>query len=369
MLTQQEEPRPTTTYRLAESLDVIEERMRKLIVEENSYDSDVTEVLITPTSIRIDDSLTLSSEQFWSHDLDLTIYSGHQLRHIISAIFNSCCPISQAPDFRRSLANYTENVARHYKDNPFHNFCHAVSVTHIAALFVREIEPDALTSLQQFGLLLSALVHDVNHPGHTNGFEILLRTELALKYNNESILEQHHAAVAFLLMRPAYSDVLIHFRDSDRRELRSLMVNCILATDMARHSELVSAASDRVSRARESSESSTEDQLLSCKLLLHASDVSNPIRPFKLAALWSRRICQEMNDQAAAEAELGFPVQPHMVVKSDVALAKNELFFATTFILPLWHNMSLLFPQLESVKDRLISNIGSWSELAKETAK
>lgn len=364
----EEEPRPNT-YRFAESLDVIEERMRLLIVEENICKTEIIEVLITPTFIRIDDSLAFPYEQFWSHDLDMTVYSSLQLRHIVSAIFNCCCPISQAPDFRRSLSNYTANVARHYKDNPFHNFCHAVSVTHIAALFIRDIEPDTLSSLQQFGLLLSALVHDVNHPGHTNGFEILLRTELALKYNNESILEKHHAAVAFLLMRPAHSDVLLHFSDSDRRELRSLMVNCILATDMARHSELVSAASDRVGRASESSESSSEDQILSCKLLLHAADVSNPIRPFKLAALWSRRICQEMNEQAAAEAELGFPVQPHMVVKSDVALAKNELFFATRFILPLWHNMSLLFPQLGAVKDQLISNIGSWEELAKETAK
>lgn len=83
-----------------------------------------------------------------------------------------------------------------------------------------------LNSLEILSLLLAAVVHDVDHPGTTNTFQIktLLvhtysvlysspfvivytlyvyncRSDFALCYNDRSVLENHHLQYAFQLMK------------------------------------------------------------------------------------------------------------------------------------------------------------------------
>lgn len=42
--------------------------------------------------------------------------------------------------------------------------------------------------------LISALGHDANHRGYNNAFEVASKSELAVKYQEDSVLEKHHAA-------------------------------------------------------------------------------------------------------------------------------------------------------------------------------
>ena len=51
-----------------------------------------------------------------------------------------------------------------------------------------------------FAALVAAAVHDVDHPGRSNQFLIETSDELALLYNDNSVLENHHLAVAFKTM-------------------------------------------------------------------------------------------------------------------------------------------------------------------------
>lgn len=50
-------------------------------------------------------------------------------------------------------------------------------------------------------MLISALTHDVDHPGNNNDFEIKTGSELALRYNNKSVLENYHCYVLFSKLR------------------------------------------------------------------------------------------------------------------------------------------------------------------------
>ena len=50
---------------------------------------------------------------------------------------------------------------------------------------------------QIMAALVAAAVHDVDHPGVTNLFLIAIRHDLAIMYNDSSVLENHHVATAF----------------------------------------------------------------------------------------------------------------------------------------------------------------------------
>ena len=47
----------------------------------------------------------------------------------------------------------------------------------------------------------SAFIHDTDHPGFTNSFQIATESSLALTYNDKSILENHHLSTVFKLLK------------------------------------------------------------------------------------------------------------------------------------------------------------------------
>jgi len=51
-----------------------------------------------------------------------------------------------------------------------------------------------------FLTLISAAAHDMDHPGNKNDFETKCRSKLAILYNDQSVLEMHHAASLFFLL-------------------------------------------------------------------------------------------------------------------------------------------------------------------------
>ena len=48
---------------------------------------------------------------------------------------------------------------------------------------------------------MSGLCHDLDHPGHTNAFEVNSNSDLALFYNDTSVLENHHCATAAMILK------------------------------------------------------------------------------------------------------------------------------------------------------------------------
>ena len=102
----------------------------------------------------------------------------------------------------------------------------------------------------QHGLLAGS--KQVNHTltphleflaGVNNAYLVNVRHELALVYNDASVLENRHLAAMYGLLagRPG-ADVLAALEPSRWRELRRLIINAVIHTDMVHHFPLVSKA-------------------------------------------------------------------------------------------------------------------------------
>jgi len=63
------------------------------------------------------------------------------------------------------------------------------------------VATNELDVLDIFSLLISAAIHDFEHPGLNNNFLEKSRHPLAIKYNDISILENHHIAASFKIMQ------------------------------------------------------------------------------------------------------------------------------------------------------------------------
>jgi 3'5'-cyclic nucleotide phosphodiesterase len=89
--------------------------------------------------------------------------------------------------------------------------------------------------LTQFAVVFSALVHDVDHTGVSNGQLAKENPELASLYRNKSIAEQNSVDLAWdLFLDPMYRDLqeCIASDASERMRFRQLVVNSVMATDI-----------------------------------------------------------------------------------------------------------------------------------------
>ena len=93
---------------------------------------------------------------------------------------------------------------------PYHNNLHACDVLQTTHCTISQTGlKDWMSDLEIFSLLFSAIIHDYNHSGTTNNFHVQSTSDLAVIYNDKSVLENHHVAAFFRsAVRSRYSGSL-----------------------------------------------------------------------------------------------------------------------------------------------------------------
>ena len=86
-------------------------------------------------------------------------------------------------------------------------------------------------------LTIAAACHDVDHPGLNNLYLVESRHALSIRYNDLSVLENHHVATTFEIMTKEENKYNIFDKlDKDQfKKVRKIIIDSILATDMSNH--------------------------------------------------------------------------------------------------------------------------------------
>ncbi|KAK3908362.1 High affinity cGMP-specific 3',5'-cyclic phosphodiesterase 9A, partial [Frankliniella fusca] len=145
----------------------------------------------------------------------------------------------------RTLRAFLYEVYKNYNEVPFHNFRHGFCVTQMMYAMASSVDiPSKVGDLETLILITSSICHDLDHPGYNNIYQINARTELALRYNDISPLENHHCSVAFRILELQECNILGALAPDVFRTVREGIIRCILATDMARHNEILAQFKD-----------------------------------------------------------------------------------------------------------------------------
>jgi hypothetical protein len=92
-------------------------------------------------------------------------------------------------------------------------------------------------------------------------------------------------------------------------------------------------------------------------IILHAADISNPVRAAPASRVWADRIMEEFFRQGDLEKDAGFPTSP-MCNRSDTSLNSVQRNFIGSVVAPLYEVMgelSFLVPQGSSNVFRIMS--------------
>lgn len=160
---------------------------------------------------------------------------GHALYFIALGIFTEHNLIEQCAIDLTTLKDFLLRLELNYGANEYHNSMHGCDVMlHVHIFLVQYGLDKRLSSVQLLAVLLGALIHDFNHPGTTNAYEVKLGTVLALTYSDQSVLEFHHLASSFALLRVKGYDILSGLSAEDYRTVRALIVELVLQTDLTK---------------------------------------------------------------------------------------------------------------------------------------
>ncbi|NWY94118.1 PDE4B phosphodiesterase, partial [Loxia curvirostra] len=140
-----------------------------------------------------------------------------------------------------TFVTYMMTLEDHYhSDVAYHNSLHAADVAQSTHVLLSTPALDAVfTDLEILAAIFAAAIHDVDHPGVSNQFLINTNSELALMYNDESVLENHHLAVGFKLLQEEHCDIFQNLTKKQRQTLRKMVIDMVLATDMSKHMSLL----------------------------------------------------------------------------------------------------------------------------------
>jgi hypothetical protein len=268
------------------------------------------------------------------------------------------------------LVNFLLEIQRGYiATNPYHNAIHAADVMQTVHYFL--IQPELspyLRPLDRALSLIAAGVHDFMHDGFNNGFHISTASEIALRYNDHAVLENYHVAQSFLVMKNSDLNVLGQLAQDDFKYARDMIIQMVLATDMAKHFEdvalfktnILSAALDEGAVLVKS----VGDKKLLLKMILHTCDVSNPAKERETMLRWTDRVVEEFFVQGEMEKQLGLPVSPFMD-RDTIVIKKMQVGFADFIVSPLFSVWAQILVNINSVAYRsLQSNREFWASLS-----
>ena len=235
--------------------------------------------------------------------------------------------IELEPQVVSQLRDYVTAIASMYRGNHFHNFAHASHVTMAAnKLLSRVVAPEHVYNrnastktmasslhdytfgtsdpLTLFACSFSALIHDLDHCGVSNGQLVKENTDTSVKYEGKSVAEQNSIDLAWeMLMDPSLGDLrsCIYANDSEFKRFRQLVVNSVMATDIF-DKELKQRRDTRWEKAFHASEQeqpvtgdvNSMKATIVIEHIIQAADVAHTMQHWYVYQKFNKRLFNEM---------------------------------------------------------------------------
>ncbi|OQV21292.1 Calcium/calmodulin-dependent 3',5'-cyclic nucleotide phosphodiesterase 1C [Hypsibius exemplaris] len=288
--------------------------------------------------------LQLRSIDEWTFDVFALneASNGQALRYVANEVLTRYDLLTKYKISNYAIENYMSAVEAGYSknNNPYHNLIHAADVTQTMHWFLYQTGlAHWLSDLEIFASLIGAIIHDYEHTGTTNNFHVQSRSNLAMLYNDRSVLENYHLSASFALMLKDEHNILANLTKEEYKEFRSLVIDMVLATDMSIHFQQIKNMKALLSMPE------NIDKSKALQLVLHSCDISHPSKPWDMHYRWTIGVLEEFFQQGDREQELGLPFSP-LCDRQTTVIAQSQIGFIDFIVEP---SMSITGDMLEKI--------------------
>ena len=275
-----------------------------------------------------------------------------------------------------TFKNFITQIVTHYDRIKalYHNDLHAGDVMQTCFTIFTQgklKEKMKLNDLDIFSMLVGALCHDYKHPGTNNLYQINTRSKYAMRYNDTSVLEMYHLAQTFKELQHDKYNIFKNFSPEEYRICRRRMIDGILATDMANHQKVLSAAKAKAETFNikkgknfekifeENDEKMVklyDSQQCILNMIIHTADISNPGKPDKISAAWTKRVYDEFFVQGDYEKKLGLEIS-NFCDRNTTNVNKAMVGFISFVVGPTIDTLTNLIPEVFDYTEYCRSNL------------
>ena len=277
------------------------------------------------------------------------------------------------------LDKFLTAVSNQYKPQSlYHNAIHGADVTQSSYIFFTHSNAEKLAKTNVIDLLsiiIAALGHDIGHPGLTNAFHINDSTEIAITYNDISVLENFHASTLFKTIRKTENNIFSKLTSIDYKIIRKRMILEILATDMANHGKVISLIKSKITLNENNEyklkllsgneETQNEEQQSLLDFMLHLADLAHNTKIFKISKQWVELLTEEFWKQGDIEKEHNLPVS-FLCDREKVNIPQSQKGFISGIIIPTFEIMATIFPTLKFTLENANNNLKEWQKLMEQ---
>jgi len=286
------------------------------------------------------------------NDSDFDIFP-HLRKHGAGVFTVICANVFLQYNFMNSLGinvtyfmNFLRELEKHYfLHNPYHNGAHAADVLQTTNVYLCTGDvKENFSDVELIAILFGAMAHDVGHPGTTNAFLQKARHPLARLYNDMSTLESMHAAMAFILLdKPEcnFFETSKTWTRAHDADFRALAVEVILGTDMKHHAAMTTDVCDIL----EDGQIEDDEVARLFKAIVHAADLSNPMKPQHVYLNWMERVNAEFWQQGDEEKRRGMEVSV-MCDRDKPNVFKSQVGFIEFVVRPFMQELAPVLPPI-----------------------
>ncbi|KAH0621559.1 hypothetical protein JD844_022975 [Phrynosoma platyrhinos] len=199
-------------------------------------------------------------------------------------------------------------------------------------------------------------------PQSVNILQQGFQSDVAILYNDRSVLENHHVSAAYKIMQEEEMNILVNLTKDEWRELRNLAIEMVLSTDMSGHFQQIKTMRHTLQQ--------TEgiDKAKAMSLILHAADISHPSKTWELHIRWTKALMEEFFRQGDKEAELGLPFSP-LCDRNSTMIAQSQIGFIDFIVKPTFAVLTdcmekIVLPLIEEASKSESSTLAVPSEIS-----
>lgn len=267
-----------------------------------------------------------------------------------------------------ALLRYLTTIEWLYGDVTYHNKTHASDVLQACHVFLCQYGvEDALSDLEKFSLLVGAIVHDVEHDGRNNMYHANAQTDRCKMFEGQAIQESYHLALALGTLSVPELNFWHPWDQATVDAFTRQLGSAVLSTDMGKHfkllEELDAAAEIHGADLLATQKGSAYVVDLMHRLTLHVADISNPMRPTRLAARWSRVCIDEFFEQGDLEKAQQLKVSM-LCDRDTTSFPGSQIGFIDFIVAPTLEKFGKVLPKLRpALKPLLDQNRAHWVEV------
>ena len=255
-----------------------------------------------------------------------------------------------------------------YNKNPYHNACHAADVLHTQLFFIAQSDlAKTLTQLDIVSCIIASFGHDIGHQALTTRFLVNNCDEIAITYNDSSVLESMHSAKTFSILKTQGFNILENLANDDWLKCRKMIIEMILETDMSKHFEILGKFRTRVITLSNLDITIFEDKCQVLGMSLKCADIGHSSKDYDLHEKWSMMVCEEFFRQGDIEKERGQSVSMYCD-RNATDIPKSQAGFIKNICLPLYE-VRTFYLKSETVEkfclNQLKNNLEFWSQKKK----